>query len=71
VSEEKAIYHAGCKVDEIKQATLTILDDLDDIDKQSIMMWGNDPLHANVVQIKAMTKEMRDAVEEMIYNSIQ
>lgn len=58
------------KDDLIKQATLSILNDLDDIDKQAVVMWGN-PLHPNVIQIKTMTKAMRDEIEKMIYDEIK
>jgi hypothetical protein len=70
MSEEKAVYQSGAD-NEIKQATLSILNDLDDIDNQVLVMWGGDPIHVNVVQIKTMTKAVRAEIEKMIYDSIK
>lgn len=78
MSEEKGKYLIGVdfdmeiakrKDDLIKQVTLSILDGLDDIDKQSVVMWSDED-HPNVVRIKVMTKAMRDEIEKMIYDSI-
>jgi hypothetical protein len=55
-------------VDPIREATSAILNDLDDIDKNAVAMWEDNP--ENVVRIKTMTKAMRVEIEQMIYDSI-
>lgn len=67
MSEKRFQY--GCVDHAIKSATLQILNDLDDIDKNSVAMWG-DENHPNVAIIRTMTKAMRDEIEEMIYKTI-
>ncbi len=78
--EEKPKYFVGVDMakegtesisvsDPIKQATLSILEYLDDIDRKSVIMWSSD--HPNVVRIKTMTKAMRDEIEKMVYDAIE
>jgi hypothetical protein len=54
------------EIDPVKQATLAILNDLDDIQKQALAMWGNEADHPNVVQIRTMAKAMKSEIEGMI-----
>lgn len=77
MSEKQSLYIVGVDVDmakyvdqTIKQATLTILEHLDDIDKQAVTMWCDED-HPNVILIKTMTKAMRDEIEKMIYAEIK